>query len=85
MRFSHDCGAYNRNMRIRRTLAVFAMALSLASLAAATLDPTVYVTSKGGKKYHRKNCRLKHGSLGIKLSLAKKRGFLACKVCKPPK
>ena len=61
------------------------MALSLAALAAATLDPTVYVTSKGGKKYHRKNCRLKHGSTGIKLSLAKRRGYVACLVCKPPK
>ena len=70
---------------MRRSLAVFAMALSLAAMAAATLDPTVFVTTKGGKKYHRQNCRLKHGSHGVKLSFAKKQGYVACKVCKPPK
>lgn len=47
-------------------------------------DPTVYVT-KEGKKYHTKNCRLKHGSTGVKLSVAKKRGYTPCISCKPPR
>ena len=72
-------------MLMRRGLAVFVLAISLAAFAAASVDVKVYVTSKGGKKYHRKNCRLKHGSTGIKLSVAKRQGYLACKVCKPPK
>lgn len=72
-------------MRLQKRLFVILAVLSLASLTAATADPTVYITSKGGKKYHQKNCRLKHGSTGVKLSLAKKKGFTACKVCKPPK
>jgi competence protein ComEC len=44
----------------------------------------VYCTEKG-KSYHKKNCTLKHGSKGMKLSEAKKKGYKPCKVCKPPK
>lgn len=45
-------------------------------------DPTVYCT-EAGKAYHKKNCKLKSGSKGMKLSVAKKKGYKACKVCKP--
>lgn len=46
---------------------------------------TVYIT-KTGEKYHRSNCRyLKKSKISISLSDAKKNGYTACKVCKPPK
>jgi hypothetical protein len=45
-------------------------------------EPTVYCTEQG-KAYHKKNCKLKTGSKGMKLSVAKKKGYKACKVCKP--
>ena len=72
-------------MRLRKHFSLVVWAFTLAALAAASVDPTVYITSKGGTKYHKKNCRLKQGSTGVKLSVAKKKGFTACKVCKPPK
>jgi competence protein ComEC len=71
-------------MLFRKSLSVVALVFCLAACSAAA-DPTVYVTSKSGTKYHKKNCRLKQGSTGIKLSVAKKRGFTPCKVCKPVK
>ncbi|MCK4850866.1 MAG: thermonuclease family protein [Phycisphaerae bacterium] len=44
---------------------------------------TVYIT-KSGKKYHRGTCQfLAKSKIPISLSQAKKRGFTACKVCKP--
>lgn len=83
-----DCAAngYNTRMaRIARMLVPVALILSMALGAAAhKSDPTVYVTEQG-KKYHLKNCRLKHGSTGIKLSVAKQKGYKPCAVCKPPK
>lgn len=71
-----------RSMRnLRFALALLAVA-AMSSQALAS-DPTVYVT-ENGKKYHTKNCRLKHGSTGIKLTAAKKKGYTRCSVCKPP-
>lgn len=70
-------------MNRRAILLAAVTTLSLASVTFAA-DPTVYVTSKG-KKYHTKNCRLKQGSKGVKLSEAKKLKYTACLVCKPPK
>lgn len=66
--------------RFART-ASLVVALALVSCAIAT-DKTVYVVETG-KKYHTKNCRLKKNSKGMKLSEAKKKGYTACKVCKP--
>lgn len=72
-------------VRIARSIFPVLLALSVASNGLAQkADPTVYATEKG-KKYHVKNCRLKHGSSGMKLSVAKKKGYTACAVCKPPK
>lgn len=71
------------NIRSRAIAASLMASLLLAQLAVAA-DPTVYVTDQG-KKYHTKNCRLKHGSKGAKLSEAKKKGYTPCAVCKPPK
>lgn len=72
----------------------FALPILLALAASyATAQPKnppqnkkslVYVT-ESGKKYHVKNCRLKHGSKGITLEEAKKKGYKPCEVCKPPK
>lgn len=57
------------------------------SLALAQTKPpvsnTVYAVEKG-KSYHKKNCELKTGSKGMTLVAAKKKGYKACKVCKPP-
>lgn len=70
---------------MKSRLIAFALLANLAMVSQAYgPDPTVYVTEKG-KKYHQKNCRLKHGSTGVKLSVAKKKGFKPCTVCKPPK
>ena len=45
---------------------------------------TVYVT-KTGEKYHRETCRsLRKSRIEITVAEAKRRGFTACKVCKPP-
>lgn len=71
------------NIRSRAIAASLMATLLMAQLAVAS-DPTVYVTDQG-KKYHTKNCRLKHGSKGVKLSEAKKKGYTPCAVCKPPK
>lgn len=69
------------SMGARKYLVFLALALSVAC-SSAPVDPTVYVV-EAGKKYHQKNCGLKKGSKGMKLSLAKKKGFKPCKVCKP--
>ncbi len=61
--------------------------LALAAMCAVQANPpsaTVYCT-ENGKKYHRKNCRLKQGSKGMTLATAKKKGYKPCAVCKPPK
>lgn len=70
-------------MRTRATLLAL-VAASLMSAQSIKSEPTVYVTTKG-KKYHVKNCKLKSGSKGIKLSEAKKQKYMPCQVCKPPK
>lgn len=62
---------------------MLALTMAVGGVAQKT-DPLVYVTDQG-KKYHVKNCRLKHGSSGIKLSVAKQKGYKPCAVCKPPK
>lgn len=75
--------SYHSGMRNRvKILALLAM-VAMSSQACAA-EPTVYVTAKG-KKYHTKNCRLKQGSKGVKLSEAKKKKYTACLSCKPPK
>jgi hypothetical protein len=73
--------------KLTSILAAVAMltAMSVAQAkpkAPAPADPTVYCTD-AGKAYHKKNCKLKTGSKGMKLSVAKKKGYKACKVCKP--
>jgi endonuclease YncB( thermonuclease family) len=50
----------------------------------ASGDETVYI-SKSGIKYHNKSCRsAKKGATAIKLKEARAKGYLPCKVCKPP-
>lgn len=45
----------------------------------------VYITNTG-KKYHKNRCRyLKKSKIKKTLSWAKKHGYKACKVCKPPR
>lgn len=73
------------------------MAVMIVPAAGASVSPglqdtvsqraTTYVyVAKTGKKYHRKSCRyVKKSRTKLKLSTAKKRGYKACKVCKPPK
>ena len=46
------------------------------------LSTTVYIVEKG-KSYHKKNCKLKSGSKGVTIAVAKKKGYKPCKVCKP--
>jgi len=70
------------SMGLRKVL-VFAVLASSVVCSSMPPDPTVYVV-ESGKKYHQKNCKLKKGSKGMKLSLAKKKGYTACKVCTPP-
>jgi len=47
-----------------------------------TPDTLVYVT-KSGKKYHRKECRLKTGSKGVKLGELDSK-YEPCTRCNPP-
>lgn len=54
------------------------------AFASADPDTVVYVT-KTGKKYHRSSCRyLSRSKIRTTLKEAKRRGYTACKVCKPP-
>jgi len=47
-------------------------------------DPIVYITSTGDK-YHVDGCRfLEHSKIPILLSEAVRRGYIPCRVCKPP-
>lgn len=64
----------------------FLLPVAMLSMAVSGLatDKMVYATEKG-KKYHVKNCRLKHGSKGMTLAAAKKKGYAPCASCKPPK
>lgn len=67
------------------TAVVLLSAISVAQTKKAPAppaDPMVYAT-EAGKAYHKKNCKLKTGSTGMKLSVAKKKGYKPCKVCKP--
>lgn len=63
-------------------LSAMSMAQAKKPAPAPPADPTVYAT-EAGKAYHKKNCKLKTGSTGMKLSVAKKKGYKPCKVCKP--
>lgn len=60
--------------------------LQIEQLAATKKkSATVYIT-KTGEKYHKSGCRyLKQSKIAIDLTKAKKQGYTACKVCKPPK
>ena len=61
--------------------------LSRADTQRAKPDPqaeTVYVT-KTGERYHRESCRsLRKSRIETTVADAKRNGFTACKVCKPP-
>ncbi len=60
-----------------------ALALVAVSCAPeATPDTLVYVTEDGAK-YHRKECRLKQGSKGIRLGDLPQK-YTACSRCDPP-
>ncbi len=53
------------------------------TVAAVKVDSTVYIT-KSGAKFHAAGCRyLKKSKTAIRRSQAIKRGYTACKVCKP--
>lgn len=67
-----------------RKIFVFALLAMSVACSSSPADPTVYILTTG-KKYHQKNCRLKKNSKGVKLSVAKKKGYTPCKVCRPPK
>jgi len=77
-------------MRNLRSAALLTAFVALGAVAFAqkpprpAADPTVYIVETG-KKYHKKDCRLKKGSKGVKLSEAKKKGYKPCAVCKPAK
>jgi hypothetical protein len=82
---------------MRRLLAALTLCLSLLCPAALPVAPqpatqaqqdpktqTVYVT-RTGKKYHRDSCRyLAASKIPIGLKDAKAKGYMACKVCRPP-
>lgn len=55
-------------------------------LAFVAADPaTVVYVTKTGEKYHRGTCRyLSKSKIKTTLGEAKRRGYTACKVCKPP-
>ena len=54
------------------------------ALVAADPQTVVYVT-KTGEKYHRETCRyLSKSKIKTTLGEAKREGYTACKVCKPP-
>ncbi|TYP99009.1 hypothetical protein C7447_102327 [Tenacibaculum adriaticum] len=64
------------------TLKVFLIVISIV-FTSNSIAQTVF-TTKTGEKYHKKSCRyLKYSKKEIKLKEAKKRGCIACKVCKP--
>lgn len=55
-----------------------------AKIESASPNLTVYV-NKSGKRYHRENCaRMGKNKIPLTLAEAKKRGYTACAICKPP-
>lgn len=57
--------------------------LTLFIALAQAYGQTVYV-SKTGSKYHKSSCKyLKHSSISLQLTEAKKKDYTACSVCKP--
>lgn len=51
----------------------------------ATVDGTLVFVNRSGVKYHRAGCRyLSADAEAIELSIARQRGYEACKVCDPP-
>jgi hypothetical protein len=68
------------SMRLKKTAFIIVFILFIVVINSKA--QTVYVT-KGGKKYHAKNCNIaKTGKRGIELTEAKKQGYEACKACK---
>ena len=54
------------------------------SLLLPEYDPVVFITSTGDK-YHVESCRfLENSKIPIALSEAARRGYIPCRVCKPP-
>lgn len=68
-------------------LTVAACASSQPKTLSAATDQqtvTVYVTNTG-KRYHRDGCRsLRKSRIPISLDDAKKKGYTACGICRPP-
>ena len=69
---------------MRKVTSIVASLALLAAYAAAQGKPVMVYVTEQGKSYHVKNCRLKHGSKGMALAEAKKKGYKPCKICKPP-
>ena len=73
-------------LRATRRTRWVAKLLIIGLLSAIPASPTadaVYL-SRTGTKYHRQNCRtLKYAPVPISRVEAEKRGYMACKVCKP--
>lgn len=69
---------------MRKVVNIVASLALLSAFAAAQGKPVMVYVTEQGKSYHVKNCRLKHGSKGMPLAEAKKKGYKPCKICKPP-
>jgi hypothetical protein len=60
------------------------MLVLMIGFAFAASAQTVYVTNTG-KKYHQDGCRyLNQSKIKTNVTVAKAKGYDACKVCKPP-
>lgn len=68
-------------MKCKAFLAVLAV-FAASCGPKATPDTLVYITD-GGEKYHRKECRLKRGSHGVRLGDLPAK-YTPCSVCDPP-
>lgn len=58
---------------------------STMSNASSSSDPLVWIPTKGGTKYHKKeSCSNMKSPLQVSLSVAKQKGYTPCSKCKPP-
>ncbi len=79
---------------MKKAIATIIIAISLATAVlpavlhyaapAAVAEQMVWIPTKGGKKYHKKqSCSGMKNPAQVTISTAKSRGFTACKKCKP--
>lgn len=71
--------------RCLTAIVVLMLTCTLSVAVRVYADTTVYITQTG-KKYHRDGClSLRRSRIPVSLIEAKKKGYVPCSVCQPPR